>query len=85
MQLSPNYRRSLGIISVAGHKLLVFFLLVSPKIHPRPFFHFLPECKSPLTVLHIAKARKARYNNNMPTVLNEKGYRFFFFSNEGNC
>lgn len=24
------------------------------------------------------------YNTNMPTVLNENGYRFFFFSNEGN-
>ena len=24
------------------------------------------------------------YNKYMPTILNEKGYRFFFFSNEGN-
>ena len=30
MLLSPNHRRSLGIISVAGHKLLVFFLLGNP-------------------------------------------------------
>jgi len=40
MLLSPNHRRSLGIISVAGHKLLVFFLLGSPKIHTRPFSIF---------------------------------------------